>query len=80
MPKLSRNVIAKMRERGFIPLLEAAKRSGHAPTTLYARIQRGELKGERTGMFHFVEEKSFLGTCPQAKEEVEAAPVHPEAA
>jgi hypothetical protein len=56
-----------MRQDGFISICEAARMTGHTMTTLYKRIERGTLRGRRSGMFHFVELESLFAAYPHIK-------------
>jgi hypothetical protein len=56
-----------MRQEGFIPVIDAARLTGHATSTLYERIRRGTLKGRKSGHFHFVELASLEAIYPQIK-------------
>jgi hypothetical protein len=67
MPKPSPRLIEVWRAKGFIPSSEAVERSGHSLTTIYEWIELRLLKAERSGIFHFVEEKSLEECCPQTR-------------
>jgi hypothetical protein len=69
MPKMSVRTIELMRQRGLITIIEAARFTGTATTTLYERIQRGTLLGaERAGMFHYVKAESLAEAYPHARD------------
>jgi hypothetical protein len=67
MPKPSERLVKAMRQKGFIPSMEAVERSGHSLTTIYEWIESKRLKAERSGLFHFVEEASLNRVCPQTR-------------
>ncbi len=76
MPKSSQRTKDLMRELGYITIIEAANMTGHAPGTLYRRIQRKTLNGRKSGPFHFVELASLYEAYPHLK----AQPAAPAAA
>jgi hypothetical protein len=77
MPRPTEQVMKKMAEHGFIFLVDAARLSGHPPTTLYDWVAAKKLKGMRAGVFHFVELASLRKCAPIV---AVAAPREPEAA
>ena len=68
MPKPSPQVIARMREAGYVSTAEAAELTGHGLSTIYEWIATDRLPGStRSGVLHFVPLDVLLRVCPQAR-------------
>lgn len=68
MPKPSPQVIARMREAGYVSTAEAAELTGHGLSTIYEWIAADRLPGStRSGVLHFVPLDVLLRVCPQAR-------------